>query len=70
MKKTGQSLRLAVLRTMYYVLSETSAWFVADGLADKLAQTVREINPEICLPEHWTPLSPEIIIQDLREGNG
>ena len=39
-------------------------------LADKLAQTVREINPEICLTGHWTPLTPEVIIQDLLEGNG
>ena len=45
-------------------------WTVNQTLADKLAQTVREINPEICLPGHWTPLSPEIIIQDLLEGNG
>ncbi len=45
-------------------------WMVDQTLADKLAQTVREINPEICLPGHWTPLSPEIIIQDLLEGNG
>ena len=45
-------------------------WTVDQALADKLAQTVREINPEICLPGHWTPLSPEIIIQDLLEGEG
>ena len=45
-------------------------WTVNHTLADKLAQTVREINPEICLPGHWTPLSPEIIIQDLLEGEG
>ena len=45
-------------------------WTVDQTLADKLAQTVVEINPEICLPGHWTPLSPEIIIQDLLEGNG
>ena len=45
-------------------------WTVDQMLADKLAQTVREIKPEICLPGHWTPLSPEIIIQDLLEGNG
>ncbi len=45
-------------------------WTVDQTLADKLAQTVREVNPEICLPGHWTPLSPEIIIQDLLEGEG
>ena len=45
-------------------------WTVDQTLADKLAQTVRQINPEICLPGHWTPLSPEIIIRDLLEGEG
>ena len=45
-------------------------WTMDQGLAEKLAQTVGGIKPEICLPGHWTPLSPEIIIQDLREGNG
>ncbi len=45
-------------------------WTVDQALAEKLAETVRKINPEICLPGHWTPLSPEIIIQDLLQGNG
>jgi len=45
-------------------------WTVDQALAEKLAETVRKINPEICLPGHWTPLTPEIIIQDLLEGNG
>ncbi len=39
---------------------------VDQPLADKLALTVEKIRPEICLPGHWTPLSPEVIIQDLR----
>ena len=43
-------------------------WTVDPVLAGKLAETVRTIRPEICLPGHWTPLSPEIIIQDLLEG--
>ena len=45
-------------------------WTVDQPLAEKLAETVGRIRPEICLPGHWTPLSPEIIIQDLLEGNG
>ena len=45
-------------------------WTVDQALAEKLAETVRKRNPEICLPGHWTPLSPEIIIQDLLQGNG
>ena len=43
-------------------------WETDPVLAGKLAETVRETAPEICLPGHWTPLSPDIIIQDLLEG--
>ena len=45
-------------------------WTMDQALADKLAETIRQVNPEICLPGHWTPLTPEIIIQDLAEGIG
>ena len=37
-------------------------------LAGKLAETVRSIRPAICLPGHWTPLSPEEVIRDLLAG--
>ena len=42
-------------------------WTKDPVLAAKLAETVRKVDPEICLLGHWTPLSPEIIIQDLLE---
>ncbi len=45
-------------------------WTFDPVLGEKLARTVENLRPEICLPGHWTPLSPEIIIQDLLEGNG
>ena len=45
-------------------------WTVDQPLADKLAATVEQVNPEICLPGHWTPLPPEVIIQDLLNGEG
>ena len=45
-------------------------WTVDQPLADQLAETVRKVNPGICLPGHWTPLSPEIIIDDLLNGEG
>ena len=45
-------------------------WTVDPVLAGKLAQTVSKIQAEICLPGHWTPLSPETVIGDLLEGNG
>ncbi len=43
-------------------------WTVDPDLAEELADTVRKIHPQICLVGHWEPLSPEIIIQDLLEG--
>ena len=43
-------------------------WNVDQALAEKLAETIRKVNPEICLPGHWTPLSQEFIIQDLLYG--
>lgn len=45
-------------------------WTVDQPLADKLAETIRQINPAVCLPGHWPPLEPEIIIQDLLNGEG
>ena len=45
-------------------------WFMDQSLADKLAETIRQISPAVCLPGHWTPLDPEIIIQDLKDGIG
>ena len=45
-------------------------WTVDQPLADKLAETIRQINPATCLPGHWTHLEPEIIIEDLLNGEG
>ena len=43
-------------------------WTVDPVLARKFADTIRRVKPEICLPGHWTPLSPEEVIRDLTEG--
>ena len=45
-------------------------WTGDQSLADQLAETIRRISPATCLPGHWTPLDPEIIIQDLLNGEG
>ena len=55
------------------ILGDSTGGTFPDGtmnplLAGKLAETVRKVNPAICLLGHWTPLSPENIIQDLLEG--
>ncbi len=40
-------------------------WAMDHALAVKLADTVRKLNPDVCLPGHWTPLAPDIVIEDL-----
>ena len=45
-------------------------WTMDQSLADKLAETVRQLGPEICLPGHWTPLTAEAVIDDLINGIG
>ena len=43
-------------------------WKVDQELADKLAATIEAIDPKICLPGHWSPLSKDVIVQDLLYG--
>ena len=45
-------------------------WEFDQSLGDKLAATIQELNPETCLPGHWTPLSQEIIVKELLDGEG
>ncbi|MBQ6550257.1 MAG: MBL fold metallo-hydrolase [Lachnospiraceae bacterium] len=45
-------------------------WTMDMALAAKLAETVRKINPKLCIDGHWTPLTPEVIIEDLLAGEG
>lgn len=45
-------------------------WEMEQALADKLAETIRQVNPAVCLPGHWTPLDPEYVIRDLEDGVG
>ena len=35
-------------------------------LSSQLAETVRAVNPKICLPGHWTPLTADEVVQDLK----
>ena len=45
-------------------------WDFDEVLGCRLAETIKEIGPEVCLPGHWTPLDTEIIIKDLLDGEG
>ena len=44
-------------------------WTMDPCLAGKLAETIRNVKTEICLPGHYTPLSPEMVIRDMLEEN-
>ena len=39
-------------------------------LCRKLADTIREINPEICVEGHWVPVNPEDTLSDLMNDMG
>ena len=39
-------------------------------LCRKLADTIREINPEICVEGHWVPVNPEDTLSDLMNNMG
>ena len=46
-------------------------FFTGEKRADlcvKLADTIRGINPEICIEGHWTPVSMEDALTDLMSG--
>ncbi len=72
---TNDSTLIHVPREKVLILGDSTGgafpdWHVDQALAEKLADTVKEANPEICLPGHWTPLTPEVIIEDLLNGEG
>lgn len=45
-------------------------WKFDQDLGNKLADTIKEIGPQMCLPGHWSALSTDIIIRELLEGEG
>jgi glyoxylase-like metal-dependent hydrolase (beta-lactamase superfamily II) len=72
---TDDSTLIEVTEEKVLILGDSTGgafpdWTMDPSLAEKLAATVGEVKPEICLTGHWAPLSPEVIIQDLLEGNG
>ena len=72
---TDDSTLIEIPEEKVLILGDCTGGTFPDGIMDtvlagNLAETVRKVNPDICLPGHWTPLSPEIIIQDLLDGIG
>lgn len=43
-------------------------WKKDPVLAGKLADTIRNVDPDVCLVGHWTPLSQDEVIHDILEG--
>ena len=44
-------------------------WKFDQELGNKLAETIKELNPEKCLPGHWSVLPTAVIIKELLEGD-
>ena len=58
-------------RTLFLGDSTCDDFFTGIKRADlcgKLAETIRKINPEICVEGHWTPADPEDTLADLLSG--
>ena len=45
-------------------------WNFDQALGNRLAETIKEIGPEKCLPGHRSVLSTDVIIKELLEGEG
>lgn len=70
---TDDSTLIEVINDRVLILGDCTGgtfpdWNVDQVLAQKLAETIESIDPKICLPGHWSPLSKEIIVQDLLYG--
>ena len=50
------------------ICGEFPEWTVDPVPAGKLAEVIRKVNPDICVPGHWNPLPPETIIRDMLAG--
>ena len=70
---TDDSTLIEVIEDKVLILGDCTGgtfpdWTVNQTLAEKLAKTIEDIDPALCLPGHWNALSKEIIIQDLLYG--
>ncbi|MCR5225894.1 MAG: MBL fold metallo-hydrolase [Eubacterium sp.] len=70
---TDDSTLIEVIEDKVLILGDCTGgtfpdWTVDQPLAEKLAKTIEDINPEICLPGHWNQLSKEFIVNDLLYG--
>ena len=67
---TDDSTLIDVTEEMVLILGDSTSgvfpdWTVDSVPAGKLADTIRKINPEICIHGHLKPLSPEEIIRNM-----
>ena len=45
-------------------------WYFDQVSGDNLAETIQKVNPELCLPGHWTVLPTKGVVQELLDGEG
>ncbi len=70
---TDDSTLIEVTGEKVLILGDADGGPFPDGKADpvlagKLADTIRRVNPELCLTGHWKPLDPETLTREMREG--
>ncbi|MBR6186298.1 MAG: MBL fold metallo-hydrolase [Clostridia bacterium] len=70
---TDDSTLIEVPGENVLILGDADCDTFSEGIKDpalcrSLAETVRTVQPEICLLGHWTPLSADEVIQDLLSG--
>ena len=72
---TDDSTLIWLPEERFLILGDCTGGTFPDGimdqaLADRLTAAIQELSPETCLTGHWTPLSQEIIVNDLLNGEG
>ncbi len=71
---TDDSTLVFVQEDNVLILGDCTGGTFPDGdfdqeLGNKLAGTIKELNPEKCLPGHWSVLPTAVVIKDLLEGD-
>lgn len=72
---TDDATLIEVIDEKVLILGDADGGAFPDGtvdpaLARKLAETIQNAGPEICLTGHWTPSAPEDIVRPLLNGEG
>ena len=51
-----------------YVKGDNWSLAIDAALCNKLADTIRHLNPQICMESHWVPVETDVTLNDLLSG--